>query len=100
MSRIDPVHLINGDTFELIHRDENGEKTLLSQQVLGTTMIDLVASFCFTQEDGTCNSFNLCGIFGQEGNLPHEIKNGVHIDDLSEKQMANFEKSFGQIMQI
>ena len=51
------------------------------------------ASFCFTQDDGTCVRNHFCDIFALESDFPDEIKNAKMVEDLTPEQRENFLKS-------
>jgi hypothetical protein len=82
-----------GDTFNLTVHTPYEEYSIIRETILENRSIDYIASFRFAKEDGTISGFHLSGFFGNKDNLPVEIENAVHIDDLSDVQRSNFLKS-------
>jgi len=62
----------------------------LSEEITKAGVIDYVASYRFTNENGACLGFHLCGIFANSGELPAEIVNAKMIEDLTPEQRAVF----------
>lgn len=89
--------VLPGDTFNLTVTDSSGEKELITEVVTEKTIIDYAVSFRFANEDGSLLGFHLCGFFGNKGNLPDEIKNAIHIDNLSKLQRNNLNRTLKTI---
>lgn len=84
-------HVCPGDTFTLsVSNYPNGEKIVITEKITKTSHIDYMCSYQFCNEDGSCNSFNLNGFFGQKDNLPIEIQNAKYINDLTKSQKEKF----------
>lgn len=91
------ITLHPGDSFNLEHTmDLDGHRyteTVISETVKKGCHIDYAASFVFAAEDGTVTGNNICGIFGEYGNLPDEIKNAVYANDLPMDKKQRFIES-------
>ena len=88
-------HVVPGDTFNLAIRDGLNCEVLISETITVAKTIDFFASYRFTQEDGMCLGFHLCGIFGNSKELPIEIKEAKMLEDLTKEQYRNLEESVG-----
>lgn len=92
-------HLSPGDTFSVTYRDVNtGQEDKFVEEITITAVIDFMCVFRFAEEDGTVIGFHLSGFFGNSKNLPKEMQEAVHIDDLTTQQRANFDRSYGAII--
>lgn len=90
-----PRNVCPGDVFNLTITDDLGCDVIICEEVTVSKVIDFIASFRFTLEDGTCPGFHLTGIFANSKELPKEIQDAVMLEDLTEEQYKNFEKSVG-----
>lgn len=90
-----PINVCPGDVFNLTITDDFGCDVIICEEITVSKVIDFVASFRFTLEDGTCPGFHLAGIFANSKELPKEIQDAVMLEDLTEEQYKNFKKSVG-----
>lgn len=88
-------HCTPGDTFTLTVWDRFGSECVITEEITVEKVIDYAATFKFADEDGTCSSFNLCGIFSCNGQLPREIREATHFNDLTTEQKLRFSATCG-----
>lgn len=88
-------HVMPTDVFSLKIEDEMGCEIIIEEQIIVHKIINFIASYRFALEDGTCPGFHLCGIFGNQDELPKEIVNAHRLEDLSDEQYRNFCSSVG-----
>jgi len=72
-----------------------GCEVLIQEKITVSKTIDFIASYRFALEDGTCPGFHLCGIFGNQTELPEEFKEAKLLEDLTKEQYRNFARSVG-----
>lgn len=98
----DKRSVIVGDTFELSHNlkvERNGEyhetirTKVLSAEVTMDTYVDYYAIYVFAEDDGTVTGNNMCGLFGKKENIPKEIQNATHLDNLTPYQRTKFDRT-------
>lgn len=85
-----------GDEFHLTISDAFNTEVVIREQITKHKVIDFIATYCFTLEDGTVPGFHLAGIFGNQGELPEEIKNAIPVYDLPEEKLKNFITTCGK----
>lgn len=90
-----PRRLFPGDRFCLTVCDLTGFSVVIEEEITVEKVIDFIASFRFTLEDGTCPGFHLMGVFACKSDLPQELRDATHINDLTPEQLDNFTSSIG-----
>lgn len=88
-------HLMAGDVFHLSFRQGITEDVVIEEHITENVEIDFIASFRFTQDDGTCLGLHASGIFANQKNLPEEMKAAKLMHELTPEQLANFERTCG-----
>lgn len=87
--------VLPGDEFHLIISDALGSEVVVKETITEHKIINYVAAYRFTLEDGSCPGFHLSGIFGNKESLPKEIKEAIHWEDLPWDKKKNFLRDVG-----
>ena len=93
-------HLVPGDRFQLQVTDITGATVVIDEAITVAKTINYIASFRFASEDGTCQCFHLCGVFGDKAELPKEIMAAVRFEELSPEQRENFLGTVGVNLEL
>ena len=91
-------YVCKGDTFRLTVDDAMGSQVMIEETITEDKEINFIASYRFALEDGRCPGFHLCGIFGNQDELPEEIRNAKMLDDLTPEQLGNFIRTVGTVL--
>jgi hypothetical protein len=87
--------VVPGDTFQLTVTEQGNQEIIIEELITEMKTINFICSFRFTLDDGSCPGFHLSGFFGNKDELPREIEEAVLLEDLTEEQRKNLEKSVG-----
>ena len=90
--------VLKGDSFSLTLSDGKSSEVIIKETISKGMLIDFVATYRFTKEDGTCEGNHLSGIFANSDDLPEMIMNAVMMSDLEEPKRTNFKNSFNALV--
>lgn len=91
-------YLCAGDSFNLTISDSTKCEIVISESIITDKMIDFIASYRFTLEDGRCPGFHLCGVFANSSELPIELANAILFENLTDEQQSNFRATIGIVI--